>query len=328
MKLAQQLIITPQLQQAIKLLQLTRVELQNLVQQELLENPVLEEMVESQTSKEEKEVSQTTEPTALLHEAKDKLTQEVSSETKDFKEPSDFDWENYIGMYNAAEMFGPTAPRGEAPSNSDLPTYENTVTRSETLQEHLIWQLHLSSLSRDQVEIAEELIGNINDDGYLKSDIQDIAAHNKVDPIAVEAALKKVQEFNPIGVGARDLKECLNIQVNHFEKGENKEILHQIINDHLPHLERKNYQPIVKDLGIPLEKVLALVKIISYLEPKPGRPFGGEPAQYIVPDVFVQKVGEDFVVVLNDDGLPRLQVSSLYRTALLQKTVPEKTRDY
>ncbi|MBI1909087.1 MAG: RNA polymerase factor sigma-54 [Deltaproteobacteria bacterium] len=326
LRLSQQLVITPQLQQAIKLLQLSRLELQNLVQHELLENPVLEEQPEEEETPQEEETSAVTEPMALQHESKEKLTEELSSETKEMKQPTDFDWENYIGQYNAAEMYGPTEPKGEAPSNDDLPTYENSLTRPDTLQEHLIWQLHFANLSEEEMKIADELIGNLSDDGYLQVNLEELSQKNGNNLPEIEAVLKKIQEFDPPGVGARNLQECLKLQIGHH--GEAKELLAHIIDHHLANLEKKNFQAIAKECGISVEKVGELAKVISFLEPKPGRPFGGERPQYIVPDVFVHKIGEDYIVLLNDDGLPRLQISNFYRNALMQKTVPDNARDY
>lgn len=329
LRLSQQLVITPQLQQAIKLLQLTRLELQTLVQQELVENPVLEETPDEPSEEEvAEEASQITEPAALVHEAKDQPTEEVSSETKDFKEPSDFDWENYIGAYNTAEMTAPTTVKREVLSAEDLPTFENTATGKESLQDHLLWQLHMSNWDRDQVEIAEEIIGSINDDGYLSLSIAEMAEKAGVDPAQIEKVLKKVQGFDPIGVGARDLAECLSLQIDQLGDDLPKNYLRRIVSNHMNDLERKNYPAIAKACGLSEEKVAELVHVVSCLEPKPGRPYGGEAPQYIVPDVHVNKLIDDYIVTLNDEGLPRLQISSFYRNAMMQKKVPEQTKDY
>lgn len=329
LKLSQQLVITPQLQQAIKLLQLTRLELQNLVQQELVENPVLEEVPNEPTKEEEaEEASQITEPAALLHESKDESVPEVSSETVDFKEPSNFDWENYIGAYNTAEMTAPTTVKREVRSAEDFPTFENTSSASESLQDHLLWQLHMSSWDKTSIEIAEEIIGNINDDGYLNLAIEELAQKCSCDIAAVEAVLKKVHTFDPIGVASRDLMECLHLQVDHLDGDAPKADLHRIVQNHLPNLERKNYQAIAKDCGLTIEQVIEDAHIISCLEPKPGRPFGGETPQYIVPDVFVSKLGDEYIITLNEEGLPRLQISNFYRNAMMKKETTGQTKEY
>ncbi len=324
LKLAQQLVITPQLQQAIKLLQLSRLELQNLVQHELLENPILEETPEEAATKEEEEVS-VTEPTALLHDQHDKeqKTPEVGTKDGTLKEPTNFDWENYMGNYNAAESGG-----GESRDFSDEPPpYENLAPTGASLQDHILWQLHMASVPQEEIEIAEELIGNIDEDGYIKGDLNEIAQKMGVSLFQVESTLARVHELDPPGIGARDLKECLKIQIKPFEQRE-KTLLEALIDHHLEDLERKNYPAILKDLKISMERLRELAHVISTLEPKPGRPFGNERPQYIIPDVFVEKAGAEYIVFLNDDGLPKLQVSNFYRNALYQKEMPSTAKDY
>ncbi len=324
LKLSQQLVITPQLQQAIKLLQLTRIELQALVQHELVENPILEEQAEDTIEKEE-EVSET-EPLNLLHDQHDKeqKVEEVGNKDGDMKEPTNFDWENYLGTYNAAETH---VGGGNATDLSDeLPSYENNAPTHATLHEHLLWQLHMSSLSPNEMKIAEELIGNINEDGYLISNLEELAQKTETDIEFIQDVLESLQEFDPAGVASRDLKECLSIQIRPFVK--DRELLQKLVEHHLTNLELKKYPPILRDLNISTEKLKELAHVISTLEPKPGRPFGGENPNYIVPDVFVRKVGSDYVVMLNDDGLPKLQISNFYRNALFKKEMPSNTKEY
>lgn len=324
LKLTQQLVITPQLQQAIKLLQLSRLELQNLIQHELLENPILEETPEEAASKEEEEVS-VTEPAALLHEPHDKEQKapEVGTKDGELKEPTNFDWENYIGSYNSADMGS-----SETPDFSDEPPpYENLAPTGASLQDHILWQLHMAAVPQSEFEIAEELIGNIDDEGYLKADLGEMAQKLGVSLFQVEEALASIQELDPPGVGARNLKECLKIQIEPFDPRE-KALLETLIDHHLEDLERKNYPVILKDLKISMERLRELAHVISTLEPKPGRPFGSERPQYIIPDVFVEKVGSDYIVFLNDDGLPKLQVSNFYRNALYQKEMPSNAKEY
>ncbi len=326
LKLAQQLVITPQLQQAIKLLQLSRLELENLIQHELLENPILEETPEETASKEEEEVS-VTEPKALLHDVHDKeqKSSEVGTKDGELKEPTNFDWENYLGTYNAAE--GGRGPTEAADFGDEPPPYENLAPTTASLQDHLLWQLHMADLPNEDKEIAEELIGNVDDDGYLKADLEETARKNNVSLFQVEGIVARLQEFDPPGVAARNLKECLRVQLKPFSAKE-RELLEALVDHHLEDLEKKNYPAIIKDLKISMERLRELAHIISTLEPKPGRPFGGERPQYIVADVFVEKVGNDYVVLLNDDGLPKLQISNFYRNALYQKEMPTTARDY
>jgi len=314
LKLSQQLVITPQLQQAIKLLQLSRLELQTLVQHELLENPILEELPDEETpTKEEEEVS-VTEPSALLHDVHDKeqKSPEVGTKDGELKEPTNFDWEN-----------------AQAPEfNDEPPPYENVAPTTASLQDHLLWQLHMNAtIPPEEIEIAEELIGSIDDDGYIKGDLGELTRNGGASLFQVESVLAKLQEFDPPGVAARNLKECLKTQTKHFDLKE-RELLDCLIDRHLEDLERKNYPTILKDLRISMERLRELAHIISTLEPKPGRPFGGERPQYIMPDVFVEKIGEEYIVFLNDDGLPKLQVSNFYRNALYQKEMPSNAKEY
>ncbi|MBI2083943.1 MAG: RNA polymerase factor sigma-54 [Deltaproteobacteria bacterium] len=323
LRLAQQLVITPQLQQAIKLLQLSRLELENLIQHELTENPILEEQLE-QEARPEEEVS-VTEPANLTHDVHDKeqKTAEVGTRDGEMKEPTNFDWENYLGTYNAAES-EPRRGNGEFPD--EMPSYENKSAPSMTLQDHLLWQLHLSDMTEDETLIAEDIIGNINDDGYFQGNLQEISDNNDFPLDRVEEVLGMIQEFDPTGVGARDLKECLKLQITPFER--ETALLEQLIDHHLEDLEKRNYGAITKGLGISNEKLRELAHIISTLEPKPGRPFGGENPQYIIPDVYIHKVGNDYIVSLNDDGLPKLQISSFYRNALFKNETTSQTKEY
>lgn len=327
LKLSQQLVITPQLQQAIKLLQLSRLELENLIQHELLENPILEETPEEVATKEEEEVS-VTEPMALLHEPHDKEQKapEVGTKDGELKEPSNFDWENYMGTYNAAESGGGSHEAREF--SDEPPPYENLAPTSDSLQDHLFWQLHMNAtIPEEDVFIAEEMIGSIDDEGYMKANLEEMAKKLGVSLFRAEETLSKLQEFDPPGVAARDLKECLKTQVKPFDHRE-RELLEHLIDRHLEDLERKNYPAVLKDLKISMERLRELAHLISTLEPRPGRPFGGERPQYIMPDVFVEKVGEDYIILLNDDGLPKLQISNFYRNALYQKEMPSTAKEY
>jgi RNA polymerase sigma-54 factor len=185
----------------------------------------------------------------------------------------------------------------------------------------------MAAVPQDEIEIAEELIGNIDDDGYLKGDLNEVAQKMGVSLFQVESTLARIHELDPPGIGARNLKECLKIQIKPFDQRE-KTLLEALIDHHLEDLERKNYPAILKDLKISMERLRELAHVISTLEPKPGRPFGSERPQYIIPDVFVEKAGEDYIVFLNDDGLPKLQVSNFYRNALYQKEMPSNAKEY
>jgi len=297
LKLTQQLIMTPQLQQAIKLLQLSRMELVDMVNQEMEENPLLEEgttddRFDSEAAPEIDEIK------AI------ERTEEITGEG-DGKE--DFDWDNYLedygstgGIYNWEE--------------ASAPSWDNTLTKTTSLTDHLMWQLNLSYLSDSEKQVGNQIIGNLDVNGYLAASLDGISEREAVDISFVEQVLKKIQGFDPPGIAARDLKECLLIQADLL--GVSNPLIEVIIKEHLHDLETKNYANIAKKLKVQFSDVLQAVPVISNMNPKPGLPYNEERSQYIIPDVFVFKMGDDYRIALNDDGLPRLRISNFYREIL------------
>jgi RNA polymerase sigma-54 factor len=299
LKLTQQLIMTPQLQMAIKLLQLTRLELLNTINQELEENPTLEEEVIE----------------VAIEEKLDKQGESDSAEVPDTKEVTieekihdDMDWSNYIDEYNSSGRIHSEIEKKESPN------FESFLARKETLCEHLLWQLLMASPTQDEEKIASIITGNLDKDGYLDASVEDIVQMSGFSTEKVEEVLKLLQTFDPIGVCARNLSECLLIQAKHF--GIDNTIITQIIKEHLNHLENKNYKAIAKSLKITIEDVITAINIIKSLEPRPGRQFTDEEPQYINPDVFVYKVEDEFIIWVNDDGMPRLHVNNFYKNAI------------
>ena len=313
LRLTQQLVMTPQLQQAIKLLQLCRLELLDAINQEMEENPVLEDLSEEVPA----EGAGNAEP-IMTSEGPSMLKPVTVEETA----RSDIDWSNYLGEYNT-----PGSVHFEA-EKREVPEYENFVARREPLNEHLMWQLLLSLPSKREERIGSGIIGNLNKDGYLQATVDEIATLTEADTSEVESVLSKMQSFDPPGVCARDLSECLLIQARQL--GLQDTIMVQIIQNHLKHLENNNYKAISRALGVGFDDVIAAVEIITRLEPKPGRQFSDEEPQYISPDVFVYKVGDEFVIVLNEDGMPKLRISSFYKEALSNrgKEFAGHTREY
>jgi len=302
LRLTQQLVMTPQLQQAIKLLQLSRLELLDVINQEMEENPLLEDMPEEVPADGDGDgepVTTAPEPPPL------------KPVTVEEKAREDIDWSVYLQEYNAP---GPIYFESE---EREAPEYENFVARRESLNEHLMWQLLLSFPTKREERIGSAIIGNLNKHGYLQATVDEIASQADAYPPDVEDVLNKMQAFDPPGVCARDLKECLLIQVGQLEL--QNSIVVPIIQDHLKHLENKNYKAISRALKAGLDDVLSAAQIITGMEPKPGRQFSDEQTQYITPDVFVYKVGDEFVIVLNEDGLPKLRISSFYKEALNRK---------
>ncbi len=311
LKLTQQLIMTPQLQMAIKLLQLSRLELLDQIHQELEENPALEEVQETQPEDRSAEAAEKPEADRLDN-------QEV---TIDEKIPDDIDWSNYIDEYNSV---GRTSFETE---NRDAPRYEAFISKKEGLNDHLIWQLAMSFPAEYEQELASLIIGNLNKDGYLDVPLEDLARASGESLEKVQDALDLVQSFDPVGVAARNLGECLLIQARHL--GIDTPLITAIIENHMNHLENKNYKAISRALKVKFDEVVAAVNVIRSLEPRPGREFSDETPQYIVPDIYVYKVDDDFVIMLNDDGMPKLRVNSLYKKSLNQKEkLPGEAENY
>jgi RNA polymerase sigma-54 factor len=318
-KLVQQLVITPQLQQAIRLLQLTRLELVDLISQEMKENPLLEEAEEG------KELAESEAPMTEQEETETSPEPERTPEVKGKGEGTDeFDWENYLENSNLIpfEKSSPSSPDGE-----ERPSFENFLTKRTTLTDHLHWQLQLSHFTEKEHEAGTWIIGNLDEDGYLKIALEDICSETNLPMEEVERVLLKIQQFDPVGVAARDLRECLLIQLEQISPRD--PLAEKIVSEHLSLLKNRNYPAIAKRLGVSVDRVNRAASLISKLDPKPGKAFGGEVIQEIIPDVYIHKVEGDYVIYLNDDGIPRLKINSLYRNILNgSHLAPEGDRKY
>lgn len=309
LKLSQQLLMTPQLQQAIKLLQLSRVELEEFVTDQLNENPVLEEGVTESVEEKiqyEKNLEKTEAQAANEHMESAANIVDGFSEGK----KNEVDWESYSTHQESA----PPIPSSQMRKDDEYPNYENIITKEGTLRDHLNDQLLDLDLDENEVQIATVITGNVDDKGYLVSSVAELSSLANVTEDEIEDILDVVQRLDPSGVGARDLKECLLIQLRNgrLKNG----IVEKIIEHHLSDLETRNFPAISKGLGITIPQVIENVRIISELEPIPGRQFGPSTAQYVIPDVYVFKVADKWVVSLNEEGLPRLRVSNMYEEML------------
>jgi RNA polymerase sigma-54 factor len=317
LKLSQQLVMTPQLQQAIKLLQLSRIELQDLIRDEMLQNPLLEEPPENPENA-EPAAEDGTRP-ALETEVNPELASPPTEKVEEVKGDgaNEIDWENYLNNYQLSQP-PPSGMGRESPE--ELPGYEATLTRKTTLFDHLLWQLKLSALSEEEERLALLILGNLDDEGYLRLEGESgdplihLAGEAGVSLEVAGRVLHKVQLLDPPGVACRDLQECLLLQARSL--GVESSLVGTIIKRFLKQVESKNYPAIARDLKVEMPEVIAAVKIISQMEPKPGRAYSGEEAQYITPDIYVHKIGDEYVTVLNDDGLSKLRVSNHYRSAL------------
>ena len=293
LKLTQQLVMTPQLQQAIKLLQLSRVELLETVQQELLENPFLEESSINEDA-----------PSVEQHDE----SREVPKEDVYDKElAKDADWEDYLGEFASTPR---SSQSREFELAEEISPLEARYAAKPTLDGHLLWQLRLSSLTEEQKGIGEVIIGNLSSAGYLQASIEEVAEMANVAPEAVLPVLEKVQLFDPVGVAARDARECLMVQIKSLNYARDP-ILVELVESHLEDLEAKRYKPLLRKFKLDMEELKEYLDIIQSLDPLPGASFGGGEPTYVSPDVFVYKMGDEFVILLNDDGLPQLQLSAM-----------------
>jgi RNA polymerase sigma-54 factor len=304
LKLSQKLIMTPSLQQAIKLLQLSKLELQEVLNQELLENPLLDESAEE---------VKTEETQAEEAKAENEAEDAKKPETKEAeKEKDSFDEIDYDAYFQDYIEYGYN-PRGMGEEHEEFPI-ENTLTRPPNLSDHLTWQLSMSDASPRTKEIAQFIIGNIDEDGYLRATDDEIAASGGYEREEVATAVSAVQSLDPIGVGARDLRECLLLQLRFLEI--DAPLVEVIVRDHWDEFMQRKFVPLAKALGIDMKTLEGIVEIIKHLDPKPGRKYSNERAIYVEPDVYVHKVSDEYVIVLNEDGMPKLRINSGYRSML------------
>ena len=316
-KLSQKLILTPSLQQAIKLLPMSTLELAEMLNQELTENPLLEDEVENQkeeaSSNEEKTETAETQQTAETEE---------KAPDKDDDSFSEIDYESFFSDY-LDDGYRPRTPY-EVP---ELPPIENTLATSSSLADHLDWQLRMSSAEALMLEIGHAIVGNVDDDGYLQASVEEICSMGNYKQADVDKALAVVQEFDPIGVAARDLRECLLIQLKHLDVED--PVVESMVANHLDLLQSHRFNELAKALGIPMDEVLERCEIIRRLDPKPGSKHNPKKSQYVTPDVYVVKVDDKYEIVLNEDRLPQLRISSVYRRMLENKSADnEATRSY
>lgn len=289
----QQLVFAPQMQQAVKILALPTLQLKQRIQTELEKNPLLEWDEEEIIQEEQKEVEE--DPGIELNDYLDWM-EETMEESRISKE--------------------------KAP-----PNYENIVSKHISLYEYLFNQLRLLPLTKKEMAVSETIIDLIDEDGYLNSSLTSIAEFSKVDVKEVEKVLKLVQDLEPVGVGARDLSEALLIQAKYLGLDEEEPTLIELIKRHLKDAQLKNYGRIAKSLGIKENMAKRLVRLLSNLEPKPGRLYSDVNPVYINPDIIVRNVDKGFSVELNEEWIPRLRISSYYKK-ILSQNVEEKTINY
>lgn len=301
-------MLAPQLRQSLEMLQAPILELRTLIQSELQQNPTLEEIPPDTTPLD-------MEP----HGGEVDCAKELSFE-KEFEILSriDDEWRDYFLQQRE--------PEPADSSREKRSRFFDSYSPSESLQDHLMRQLRLSDLDDEDAKIGELIIGNVNNDGYLAQSIEELAASAGVDPGRATDILFLIQEFDPVGVAARDLKECLLIQIERLGQGDS--LAARIIRDHIDLLGTGNHQEIARALNASVDEVRRAAGMIGTLEPKPGRPFGADTPSYILPEVIVEKVAGKYIALLNDDQIPRLRISRNYRHLMEDDRTSTETRNY
>jgi RNA polymerase sigma-54 factor len=301
MKLSQQLRMTPQLQQAIKMLQLSKMELETAIRKELNENPLLEEMIDTVEGDPGEEMKMNSGNT----DSDNKVEQDPTKQ-------DEFDWENY------SDQSSPKSQSGQL----EAINYDNFISREEDLHDHLVWQANMSGFNDEELEQVLTLVSYVDDNGYLTHTIDQIAEENEMKASDLEESLQFVHEFDPAGVGARDLKESLLIQSKHLQEDTHDLVF--LISNHLDDLQSKNFKLIAEKMNTSIEEVQELSSIVLSMNPKPGRAFiTSADTQYVTPDVYIRKVSDEYVVSLNEEGLPKLQISQFYRELAHKKAKEE-----
>lgn len=305
--LQQRLVMTPRLQQALKLLQMPTQELQQVLKQEILQNPMLET--------DEEDVLETMEDEAQSEE------EETKSEEKEEKAQQDeVNWEDYIET-------GYEISRGYAEEEEREEFVERVPIAKQSFAEYLMSQLRLATNDERVLDIGEYIIGSLNDSGYLTCELEEIANTFGITVEEVENVLRIIQTFDPSGVGARDLKECLLIQLEAKDMSESTAA--RIVRDYFEEFKQKKYLDLSKKLKISLKDVQEQANVIGTLNPKPGLDILADEPKYVIPDLIVERVGEKYIVFLNDRNIPRLRISQAYKNELQRNPdISSETKDF
>ncbi len=318
LKLTQKLVMTQQLRQAIKLLQLNRLELSDALQAEIEQNPALEEEFSSQEKIVEKptSLSSTTENTGPAPES------DVTEGFKVQETLGEVNWEDYSNNFDSNFSFAKETPPADAPSQFEF------ISEKPGLLAYLQWQLAHSDLDTGEREIALYIIGNLNRYGFLEVNIEQIMEYTKCEHDDAEYVIEVIQDLDPPGICARDVSESLYLQLERI--GKENSLAAIIVRDHLPYLETRNLKALSRATGKKRPEIERAINfIVAELTPYPGLPYATDQTNYIVPDVYVKKIDGEYVIQLNDDDLPRLKLSSAYQDLLKNdKTLEKESRQY
>jgi RNA polymerase sigma-54 factor len=311
LRLSQRLALTPSLLQKIELLQLNKLELQDMLNQELVENPILEEVSEQDPPAE----------MTMDDGTGDEVPVPENSRTEGEKDSFDeIDFRYFFDEYLD------TGYKNREVEDSEKPSFETFLTKAPSLEEHLNWQLGLSDATPKIAAIASQIIGNLSEDGYLLISIEELCEVSGCSPEEAGEALAIVQAMDPVGVAARDLRECLSIQLESLELKDS--LAYKIIQDHLPLLESHKFKDIAVRTGASFEDVLQAVDCIKHLIPKPGQKYNNQKATYVQPEVSIAKVDDEFVILLNDEGMPQLRLNAGYKELLKSNGISGETKTF
>ncbi|MBU1565298.1 MAG: RNA polymerase factor sigma-54 [Proteobacteria bacterium] len=317
LKLTQKLVMTQQLRQAIKLLQLNRLELSDALQAEIEQNPALEEDLSSpETLETSFSLSSTIEDKSVSMEP------EITESVKVSDGLADINWEDYANNFDSNFSFAHETPPADAPSQFDF------ISEKPGLSAYLHWQLAHSNLDATEWEIARFIVGNLNRYGFLEVEMERVVAETGCEPDDAEYILEVIQELDPPGIGARNVSESLYLQLARLGKGDS--LAAEIVLHHLPLLETRNYKALAKETGRKKPELeRAINYIIAELTPFPGLPYATDTTNYIVPDVYVRKIDDEYVIQLNEEDIPRLKLSSLYQEMLKKENnLAKESRQY
>lgn len=367
-QLSQRLVLTPQLRQRIEMLQMTKLELSDLVTQQLVENPVLEELPPEEVSVAPELVGENfseaavTSPSEAPEPQPGAVDGAAGGAELDFGRDGAADYgpelsdlmpgnnssEREVQVEAAAEAgegdsvdrdsfeeidFGSTFEeyldpgyRTRETEVKESPSFEQFISSEQNLSDYLLWQVRLTIADPDVLSAAEAIIGNLNDDGYLDGTLEEIAALGPWPMETVEQGLKLVQKLDPTGVGARNLQECLLLQLEAMGCGDR--LAARLVSEHCYKLQNHKLPELARELGVPLDDLLQEVKLVRQLEPYPGRKYAPRKAQYIEPEVYIEKIDDEYLIRFNDDGLPQLRINQQYRRMMENKETSKETRDY
>jgi RNA polymerase sigma-54 factor len=311
LRLSQRLALTPSLLQKIELLQLNKLELQEMLTQELVENPILEDVLEQET------------PMEAVLDVRAEEDPQLSENSLPKGEKDSFDEIDFRYFF---DEYLDTGYKNREVEDFEKPSFETFLTQAPSLEEHLNWQLGLSDAKPRIAEIAGQIIGNLNEDGYLSISLEEICSVVSCTMEEAIEALDLVQAMDPVGVGARDVRECLSLQLQILELKDS--LAYRIVQEHLQLLEGHKLKEIASRTGATFEEVLHAVDYIKHLIPKPGEKYNNQKVTYVQPEVTITKVDDEFVILVNEEGMPQLRLNAGYKELLRSNGVSGETKTF